>query len=182
MARSYRVFDDCNYAYFVTSTLVEWLPVFIDEVYCNIVIDSLKFMRGKKGVQLNAFVIMPTHLHLTVWPDEKVNLSNAMRDFKRFTSQAISTQLEKDGRELFLRVLGKNAPGRAGSEYRVWQEGFHPEAIYSGKFARQKLDYIHNNPVRKGLVDSPAHWRYSSARNYELNDHSVMEVDILDIW
>ncbi len=181
MPRSYRVFDDEHCTYFITSTIVNWLPVFIDKPYFEIVVESLKFIRANKGVQIGAFVVMPTHLHLVCLPGEKVNLSNVIRDFKRFTSQALSTQLEQDRREIWLRVLARHAPGRAGAEYRVWQEGFHPEAIHSAGFARQKFEYVHNNPVRKGLVDAPEHWRYSSARNYVLDDDSVMEIDRLEL-
>jgi putative transposase len=123
---------------------------------------------------------MPTHLHLVVLPEENVSLSNVMQNFKRFTSQSLSTQMERGGHESCLRVFARHAPEQAGGVYRVWQEGFHPEAIRSAEFAYQKIDYINNNPVRKGLVDSPEHWRYSSARNYALDDDSVMEIDRLE--
>ena len=130
MSRTYRVISEVNCAYFVTSTIVDWLPVFVDKTYCDIVVESLKFIRVNKRVQINAFVIMPTHLHLVVMPDEKVSLSDVMRDFKRFTSKAISAQWERDDRKTFLRVFGYHAPSRAGAEYRVWQEGFHPEPVF----------------------------------------------------
>ncbi len=180
MPRSYRVFSDEHCAYFVTCTIVDWQPIFVDRPYFEILVESLKFIRAKKGIQITAFVIMPTHLHLVVLPEENVNLSNAMRDFKRFTLQALSAQMERGGHESWLRVFAQHAPERPGSEYRLWQEGFHPEAIRSAKFALQKIEYIHNNPVRKGLVDVPEHWRYSSARTYALDDDSVIEIDRLE--
>ncbi|WP_245232516.1 hypothetical protein [Thiorhodococcus minor] len=52
-------------------------------------------------------------------------------------------------------------------DYQLWQEGSHPEMVEGRKMALQKLTYIHNTPVSRGYVDSPVHWRYSSARNYE---------------
>ncbi|MBI4759339.1 MAG: transposase [Chloroflexi bacterium] len=180
MPRGYRVFDQAHYAYFVTSTIVDWLPVFVSRPYFDIVVDSLKFMRTNKGVQVNAFVIMPTHLHLVLYPDENVNLSNIMRDFKRHTSQRISAELQKDNQRIFLRIFAQQAPNRTKAEYRVWQEGFHPEAIYSADFARQKIAYLHENPVRKELVNRPEHWRYSSARNYLSGDNTVIEIDLLE--
>lgn len=180
MPRSYRVITTEHCAYFVTCAIVDWLPVFIDRPYFETVVESLRFIRATKGLQIVAFVIMPTHLHLVAFPEENVNLSNVIRDFKRFTSQALSTQMERGGHESWLRVFAQHAPERAGGEYRVWQEGFHPEAIHSLEFAQQKIGYIHNNPVRKGLVDAPEHWRYSSARNYMLDDESVMEIDRLE--
>lgn len=179
MPRGYRVFSGEHCPYFITCTIVDWLPVFIDRPYFEIIIESLKFIRAKKGAKIFAFVIMPTHLHLVVLPAENVSLSNVMRDFKRFTSQELTTQMERGGHESWLRIFGRHAPARAGGEYRVWQEGFHPEQIHSAKFALQKIEYVHNNPVRKGLVDTPQHWRYSSARNYALGNDSVMEIDQL---
>ena len=52
------------------------------------------------------------------------------------------------------------------SDYQVWQEGSHPKQIETDDMMWQKLEYIHNNPVVRGYVDDPLHWRYSSARNY----------------
>jgi putative transposase len=51
-------------------------------------------------------------------------------------------------------------------DYQLWEEGSHPEILVSEEVLRQKLDYIHRNPVKRGYVDNPVHWRYSSARNY----------------
>jgi REP-associated tyrosine transposase len=64
--------------------------------------------------------------------------------------------------------------------YKIWQTGSHPISIESDKFFHQKLNYIHENPVRKGYVDKPEYWIYSSARNYYLNDHTVIKIDILE--
>jgi putative transposase len=52
------------------------------------------------------------------------------------------------------------------SDYQVWQEGSKPKQIGSDEMMLQKLEYVHNNPVKRGYVDDPVHWRYSSARNY----------------
>jgi len=184
MPRGYRTFNDTNYAYFVTCTIVEWFPVFVSLPYFDLIVDSLKHIVIHKGVQLNAYVIMPTHLHLILWPNPGVSLSDALRDFKRYTSRAVSTQLEADHRHHFLRIMAAAKPtgkGRESARYRVWQEGSHPEAIYSEMFFKQKLEYTHNNPVEQGFVALPEDWLYSSARNYVLGDHSIIEVDLLPL-
>lgn len=67
-----------------------------------------------------------------------------------------------------------------GNKYKVWQEGFHPIAIDSEEFFHQKLNYLHDNPVRKGFVERPEHWMYSSARNYLLGDHSIISVECIE--
>ena len=60
----------------------------------------------------------------------------------------------------------------------VWQDGFHPIAIETVKFFQQKLNYLQENPVRKGFVEKPEHRMYSSARNYILDDHSLIQIEI----
>jgi putative transposase len=67
-----------------------------------------------------------------------------------------------------------------GNIFKIWQSGSHPEAITTRDFFFQKLNYIHNNPVRKGYVARPEHWLYSSARNYLLNDQAILAVDMVE--
>jgi hypothetical protein len=76
-------------------------------------------------------------------------------------------ELEKRGYATLLAELRYfKGRGKTDQHYQVWQEGNHPQAIASDEMMIQKLEYIHNNPVRRGYVDDPVHWRYSSARNY----------------
>jgi REP element-mobilizing transposase RayT len=182
MPNAYRVFTDQNYAYFVTWTIVEWLPIFAEDSYRKIILDSLEYLRTNKNTQLNAFVVMSTHAHAILWPDHGVNLSDVMRDFKRFTSRAISAEATRQGASEFIKTFEKaRAENRAQdvSQYQVWQEGSHPEAIFTEKFARQKMDYLHMNPVRAGLVKTADEWPYSSARAYMLGEKTYPTTDIL---
>lgn len=182
MPNSYRVFTDKKYAYFVTWTIVDWLPLFVETAYRQIVLDSLNFIKTHKNIQLNAFVVMPTHLHAVLWPEEGTNLSDVTRDFKRFTSRAISAEAQKQGASKFLKTFElarKNNRAQDVSDYQVWQEGSHPEAIFSEKFARQKIDYIHLNPVRAGLAKTVDEWPYSSARAYFLGKETYPQTDLL---
>jgi hypothetical protein len=59
----------------------------------------------------------------------------------------------------------------------VWEEGNHPQIIETEAVLRQKVEYIHNNPVKRGYVDLPEHWRYSSARNY-LGQEGLIDVAV----
>jgi putative transposase len=165
--KRYRIYKDTYNVYFSTSTIVEWLPIFTSEAYFNIILDSLKYCQGNKGLNLIAYVIMPEHIHLVTSNLEEVTLSDIMRDFKRFTSKEISSQLERDKKSILLEVFKRYAhTGKGNTEYKVWQDDFHPEAIYSEAFLQQKMDYVHYNPVKRGLVSRPEDWLYSSARNY----------------
>ncbi len=182
MTARIRVLSDQDYAYFITCTIIDWLPVFNDPRYCDIILASLAYIRTNKHTQLNAFVIMPSHLHLILWPEEKVNPSNVLRDFKRFTSRSISREaIQRKDVDLLHHFSTARKRGRAStsSDYQVWQEGNHPEAIFTANFARQKMDYIHNNPVRAGLVESALDWPYSSAPAYFLGKETCPPTDLL---
>lgn len=174
----WKIVSDVN-LYFTTSTIVDWEYVFTSDEYFQIVIDSLKYCIAKKGLNLHGYVIMPNHAHFIVSGDEGKKLSNIMRDFGTHTSREITTLLKMNGRVRLLNVFRDAARfDHLGNEFKVWQEGFHPIAIESEEFFRQKLNYLHDNPVRKGFVELPEHWKYSSARNYILDDQSVIEVEM----
>ena len=182
MSRSYRVFTDQNYAYFVTWTIVNWLRIFTEEPYCKIILDSLAYIRSHKNTGLNAFVVMPSHIHAILWPAEDINLSDVIRDFKRFTSRAISKEAERQNNIALLNAFAKSRENNRAqdvSKYQVWQEGSHPEAIYAKNFAEQKLNYIHMNPVRAELVETADQWPYSSARAYLLEEETYPPTDIM---
>jgi putative transposase len=182
MTNSYRVFTDQHYAYFVTWTVVDWLHLFNKEPYCKIILDALNYLRTNKSTQLNAFVVMPTHLHAVLWPERGLSLSDVTRDFKRFTSREISREAHRQNDlefiSAFKRARNENR-AQDVSMYQVWQEGSHPEAIFTEKFARQKIDYIHLNPVRAGLVKMAEEWPYSSARAYLLGEETYPPTDLL---
>ncbi|OGO39785.1 MAG: hypothetical protein A2Z04_02350 [Chloroflexi bacterium RBG_16_57_9] len=185
MPHSYRIFADSNYAYFITCTVVDWLPIFADYDYRLIILDSLAHLREHKRTQLNAFVIMSTHLHAVLWPEESVYLSDVLRDFKRFTSRTISKEAMRRGDQHFLDSFAAARERNRAlevSQFQVWQEGSHPEAIFTADFARQKIDYIHSNPVRASLVATPDDWLYSSARAYLRGEKTYPSTDILPVW
>ncbi len=181
---SYRIFTDTQFAYFVTCTVVNWFPILTHDTYVRIILDSLAYLQSHKHTQLNAFVVMPSHLHAVLWPEQGINLSDVLRDFKRFTSRAISGEAFTQGDTRALGVFSiARQRGRGGntSQYQVWQEGSHPEAIYSRDFAQQKLDYIHSNPVRAKLVENALDWPYSSARAYFQSLETYPPVELLKV-
>ena len=183
MPRSYRVVRDTNYAYFVTCSVVDWLPLFDKASYRQIILDSLAYLREHKSTQLNAFVVMSTHMHAVLWPKNGVDVSDVLRDFKRHTSRSISREAVQQGHNDYLQAFAAaRSSFRIGrADYQVWQESSHPEAIYDDDFARQKIEYIHNNPVKSGLVSKAEDWLYSSARAYLLREATFPPTDIMDL-
>ena len=90
-----------------------------------------------------------------------------MADLKKFTAGKLLAQLRAERRTWLLDLLAvRKAAHKTRSTWQLWQEGCHPQAIYSDRTMRQKIDYIHANPVRRGWVASPEHWRYSSAHEW----------------
>ncbi len=173
-----------GYPYFVTCTIVEWLPLFREQAYAQIILESLEYLRQKKNTQVNAFVIMPAHFHAVLWPQAEKRISDVLRDFKRFTSKSISRLgLERSHAHYIAKFITARQENRAQdvSSYQVWQEGSHPEILYTPGFAKQKLDYIHLNPVRAGLVETIDQWPYSSAKAYLLEEQTFPTVDLLEI-
>jgi REP element-mobilizing transposase RayT len=163
--------------YYSTSTIIDWLPVFQEDKYFEVIINSLKYCRIHKGLFLLAYVIMPTHLHLVTSNEEYTTLSDIMRDFRQFTSRSIRSLLEDDGRRIFLELFSRAAKGRPHQEFKIWSNDFHPIALKSDEWINQKINYIHNNPIRKGFVALPEHWKYSSARNWLLDDETIIAID-----
>jgi hypothetical protein len=95
------------------------------------------------------------------------NISKEIGDFKSFTARRIVDHLETCNVSTLLKWLRfLKAQHKHDREYQVWQEGSHPEQIKDDDMMRQKLEYVHLNPVKRGYVDDPTHRRHSSARNY----------------
>ena len=160
--------------FYVTSSIVNWINIFSEDIYFNILIDTFNFRRLKGEIKLFGYVIMPSHFHLIM---HSINVSRAMQNIKSYTAAKIIEQLKRDLKFVILEMLKENKQEfKNDSTYQVWQEGFHPQLIISNKMLLQKLEYIHNNPIRAGLCEKAEDWKYSSARNYYL-DKGLVEID-----
>lgn len=176
-------------AYFVTSKVHKDKNVFVYQKFCQIIIDNLNFYRQSKIFKLLGYVIMPNHLHTIIWPFGKYTISEILRDFKKQVSKEIIHFLREGGirnpattgrikNPTFSELLKTFTVNSKKQEYKVWQSRNWIENIYSQKFLAQKLNYIHTNPVKAGFVKDLVDWPYSSAKNYYLNDGSIIKIDI----
>ena len=164
MPRSRYRFGDDAYPHFMTWTIVGWLPVFTRQESTKIIYDSWRFLQLEREFQLLGYVILENHVHLIATAP---NLASAVKCSKSFTAVQIVELLKKrNARQLLRGLAALKLPNKKQSEHQVWQEGSHPKMIETDEMLWQKLEYIHNNPVERGYVDDPLHWRYSSARNY----------------
>jgi putative transposase len=170
----YRI-NDPHAAYFVTATVVSWLPVFTSRARCDILVESLEYCRKNKGLEIFAWVILDNHLHAILSAGE---LPQVLADFKRHTARSLVEHLEKERCEWLLNQLEYfRSKHKAESRHQVWQEGSHPQQIASDEMLEQKMDYIHHNPVKRGLVAAPEHWRYSSAHAWCEGAEPLMRCD-----
>ncbi len=169
MSDKYKIWDNSK-AYFLTMTVVGWIDVFTQKNHKLLIIDSLKYCQKEKGLLIFGYCLMSNHLHMIAKAEGNYTLSEVLRDFKKFTSKAIITQIinEPDSRrEWMLEYFRKEGSKLKGiRNYKFWQDGNHAVIIQSNKFFNQKLNYIHNNPVKALIVENPEDYFFSSARNY----------------
>ena len=149
--------------FFVTTTIKDWINIFDIETYKKILIDTLTFCIEKYSVDLIAYVIMPNHIHFILFFKEKTKLSDFMRDFKKYSSRQIRLELQKDNNINILELIRFQ---KGEQLYKVWQDGFDAKIIRGNDMLITKIEYIHNNPVRKGLVENAEEWEDSSAGFY----------------
>jgi REP element-mobilizing transposase RayT len=164
--------------YFVTFTVVEWLNVFTKSEYLKILWDSLQYCRKEKGMKLYGFVFMTTHLHLIISAyDKNIKLWEIIRDFKKFTAQKIIQMMQKEKNQWGILDVMKAAgtKNNANTQYQFWIQDDGAEEIQSDKFFIQKLNYIHQNPVRAEIVTDACDYSWSSARLYEKDDSRLID-------
>jgi REP-associated tyrosine transposase len=139
--------------------------IFVSQNTCSIITDSLRYCHHNK-LRINAYVIMPTHLHFIVFDAgfDSNRLAGTLADFRKFTGRQLADSVVEKFPSCMAEALRANAA--SDRERRLWQPSRHPEPIVNEVFWKQKLDYVHDNPCRKGLVRRADYWRYSSAAWY----------------
>jgi len=170
MSRKYK-FHDPDGVYFVTYAVVGWVDVFTRDEYRNIIVDSFSYCSNNKGLVVHAWVLMTNHVHIIISRKGQIPLEHIMRDMKKFTSVEIIQAIEKSTiesrKEWMIRIFAD--AGKANSnnvKFQFWQQNNHPIGLNSNKEIEQKLDYIHENPVKHRFTNSPECYDWSSAIDY----------------
>ena len=182
MSSKYKVGEDAI-PHFVTFSVVGWIDVFSREQYKKLFLESLKYCQEKKGMVLHAWVIMTNHVHLIISSISN-KLEHIVRDLKKFTSKQIIKAIQENNaesrKEWMLNIFsytGKN--NNNNKEFQFWKQDYHPIELDTPEKMKQRLDYLHENPVRGGLVWEPWHYKYSSAIDYYTNEHGLLKVEHL---
>jgi REP element-mobilizing transposase RayT len=181
MKEGYIIRDQVK-AHFITATVVDWIDVFTRQSYRDCIIDCLNYCITKKGMILYGYVIMSNHIHMIIQSEEG-KLSDLVRDFKKFTARTILEKIQNEPesrREWMLERFQKAIESHSRNKnYQFWQYGNHAEEVYTSDFLWSKLDYIHLNPVRAGIVSKTEDYIYSSASNYS-EGKGLVEITLVD--
>jgi len=182
MSSKYKPGEDAI-AHFVSFSVVGWIDVFSRELYKEILVNSLKHCQEHKGLTLHAWVIMTNHVHLIISSNTN-KIEDIVRDLKKYTSKKIIAAIQENPTESrkewilsLFSFAGKN--NNNNKEYQFWKQDYHPIELDTAEKSKERLDYLHENPVRSGLVWEPWHYKYSSAIDYYTNEHGLLKIEHL---
>ncbi len=151
---------------FITVTCYEWLPLISASTEKEIILQSLQFLTEQNKINVYAFVLMDNHFHLIWRIRQGFKRADVQRDFLHFTAKEILKNLKIKDDEL-VQKIEVNLKDR---KYQVWQRNSLSIGLRRKKVYEQKLNYIHNNPVKTGLCVLGEDYKYSSAKYYRLNE------------
>jgi len=177
------VIKDQSGVYFLTFQVVAWVDIFTRRRYRDILVDALNFCIEHKNLKVHSWCIMSNHVHC-ILSSGSGKLSDTIRDLKRHTSKTIlqSVMEEPESRREWILFQFKKAAQQhvRNNDYQVWTHENHAIGIdgYVKDMLASKLNYIHNNPVKAGIVENAADYLYSSARDYE-GMKGLVKVDIV---
>ncbi len=171
MGRSRYKIHEPTHPHFITCTILHLIPICTRQETVQIILDSLKHLQDEQNLKLYAYVILENHLHLIA---QSQDIDKSMTNFKSFTAKQIINHLKEKNIKTILDQLEfyKKAHKR-DRDLQLWQEGIQPKLIQNEAMIREQMNYIHQNPVKRGYVDDAKHWRYSSARDYEGVDELI---------
>lgn len=165
--------------HYITSVTFNRVPIFRSDVACEIFVSQMSEVREKFPYKLIGYVIMPDHFHLIVNLKDDDGSKFLLR-LRGLSARKIIDWLNEKRFVASLEKLKLRFPQKRRHNYAVWQKKPTVIELYSHKFLRQKLNYIHLNPVRADLCEHPADWKWSSYRAYL--PHKTGEVPIEIDW
>lgn len=170
MSEKYKAYNPEG-TYFITLTVIDWVDLFTRPNYKHLLCDSLNYCIQHKGLIVYGYVIMTNHIHLLASTNEHNLMNEIIRDFKRHTSKELLTIIKSsstESRKEWLLAKFAYAANRIkrNSQFKIWQDGFHPIECDTTKILEQKLNYIHANPVKEEIVIEAHEYKFSSAVDY----------------
>lgn len=185
MSRNYK-FHNPEGLYFVSFAVVNWLDVFTRNEYKDILVDSLIYCQKEKGMLIISWCIMTNHVHLVFRVEGKNKPEHVLGDFKRFTSKAIVKAIKKNEQEsrkeyLFSQFLIAGEKSTNVKTHQFWRHDNKPIELWSNKVIKEKINYIHQNPVKAGYVFRAEDYVYSSAIDYSGDVGLIKDILVADL-
>jgi putative transposase len=171
-----RRFDIPGDAHFLTFSCFHRMPLLSKDRTRKWLVEAIADARMKHGFELWAWVIMPEHVHLLIYPRrDATKVSKVLADIKRPVAQSAIAYLVARRSPFLRRLTVQNAKR---TYRRFWQAGpGQDHNIYDPETAHRVVEYIHNNPVRRDLVRYADEWIWSSARDWSGHSTALIRVD-----
>ncbi len=185
MSRNYK-FRNPKGLYFISTAVVNWIEVFAKEIYKNVLIESLTYCQKEKGMEIIAWCIMTNHIHIVFRSNGERNPEMIIGDFKRYTSKKIVKSIienEMEDRKNFLlnQFMQEGAKSSNVKNYQFWQHDSQPIELWSNYVISQKVNYIHQNPVKAGFVSKAEEYKYCSALDYAGGNGLIPNIIIVSL-
>ena len=149
-----------NWPQFYTATIEGWKYLLKEDMYKNVIVDSLKFLVDSKKVKVNAFVIMDNHIHIIWQALHGYVLDDIQTSFKKHTSKQFLKLLSED------KNIAQYEVNAFDRKHHFWKRNSLGNELFTEAVFIQKLNYIHFNPLKAGLCLHAEEYKYSSALFY----------------
>jgi len=170
-----------NDLHYITTSTYRRARLYDSERFRNHWVATLGELRCELGFKIVGYVLMPEHFHALLWPRAEANPSQILQKLADRTALFILKDLRENlGFPWCRRMLARvklPATVHHHAHFRVWQRKGYDMNIWRARKVQEKLNYRHNNPVKRGLVKEPGDWPWSSWRYYFLNDASLLATD-----
>ena len=185
MSTKYKTGDN-EMAHFLSFAVINRINALTRPEYKDIIVESLKYCIAAKGMKLHAWVIMNNHVHLILSAGKGFVISHILRNMKKFTSKliikTIAENYKESRREWMLWMFERAGKKSSSNErYQFWQHDNHPIELVNTHLLKQRLDYLHENPVRAGIVYEPQEYVYSSAIDHYTTRKGMIDIDQLQV-
>jgi REP element-mobilizing transposase RayT len=171
-------------SYLLTLNTIDRVDLFIRPFFKQIIVESLNYFIGKKGLVVYGWCLMTNHLHLIIGSTGR-KMEDTLREMKQFTARRILRAIDVnplESRKEWIEGMmqGAGLQNKRNRDWQFWQQHNHPIELNNYDIAIQLLNYIHNNPVVAGFVDAPEAWVHSSAGYYLDGRQCIIELKLIE--
>jgi REP-associated tyrosine transposase len=174
-------FYGLHHLHYTTRSTYHRARLFDSERFKRQWVQTLGELRRELNFKIIGYVLMPEHFHVLIWPARDLNPSQILQKLEDRTALFVLKNLKENANYPWCRKMleGVRLPPTVHhhAHFRVWQRGGYDLNVWSPKKRREKLTYMHNNPVTRRLVEKPGDWPWSSWRFYFLHDDSILSMD-----